>query len=1265
MLKHLCAVVVAAWLLSTAVWGQDNREGYGNVQVALNGGDNVAYIGETNTVEFWIENDATLEGMGLGFEFTIQVAFQFDSNYGGSGLYVQEHGRAIGAFDMLTGLLENAAMDDLSPDSLLFGGATLPGYGLPAGPLELCYTMEFDLLPDQAEVTGGFTIDNIFMPPGGNWSFIDASGSYPPDYQDNPNSSHTNPDAPAVVFDIVLRPSIPPEITNCPVEPLYLSHGDMLYYTFDAFDPDGDLPLTWELVAGVGEINANTGEYSYDPTDPEVFPTTVRVTDSRGAYVECSFDIVVTNQAPVISNCEGYFLITEYCVMFERQFEVIDPDPGELLAWEVISGEGTINLATGMYTLDPQPHVNSVLPVVVRITDQWGEYDECWFDIEVLNLPPEFTGSCTDTTAGVPGSEIEYQFQAVNYDLCYPLNFMLVSAFPSPTGFVTVDPATGLLYYEPDEADVGITFEFAVSVSDGDEEDTCLVWVDVLLGDNCANPIIIDSLPFIYVGNTANYTNFMQPNECQCGVCDPEFGIGSDIFFHYTALESDTLLLQASPTEEWDAVVYALSACDVDSCLVGADDGGPLVYEVVELAVTAGEDYYIVFDRNDAGNLGGTGIFEVTSEKDTICSKIDPFELTPTDSSFISEGLEVGGIARARVRIITPPDKDCQKRAEVLPAKNSDPARIVLARVNRLKLRENPEMGYAIASVTVSGSYTVQGKYGGDPGKCVFCTLSEFSISARQWAKNKPSVDPGSAYSIFWLERIIEPFIDTLTRYHLPNISSGVLSVDDSSPADSHSQVTREKVAPPCTTRVPFNMEHEIEISFSATAMAQRNAVATASCKEYKFTIVCTDDPDGDKESETESYPVEVNIVSVRTTPVFESRDSEISVAPDFAWSFIPVDNVYDNGGIAFSNLPSFGSQLFFTNRTNGYESADTTDTLNMWPPDTSALFTLSGGAVYPFSTSDIFLAPSDILFDTLGHFGNRLFVAQVDSCDSSGIPEIGHGSVISIDELGNLDTLTNGLDSPVGLAFTSGAPFGDGLYVVEVEAGQMTVIDPGGSAATFVGDLKAPVDLVVGTGGFGDYFYVAEYDTAVTTPVSSPNSGKVVRIDAGGVVTTFADALQAPADLEFGPGGVFGTDLYVLLDNEYNDSTAYEPNTGKIVTIDPSGTVTDFATGLSSPDYLTFDNSGVLYVSVSGGILRIAPYICGDANADGTANITDAVYLINYIFGGGPEPNPYVSGDVNCDGTVNITDAVYLINYIFGGGPPPGDPDDDGVPDC
>ena len=62
----------------------------------------------------------------------------------------------------------------------------------------------------------------------------------------------------------------------------------------------------------------------------------------------------------------------------------------------------------------------------------------------------------------------------------------------------------------------------------------------------------------------------------------------------------------------------------------------------------------------------------------------------------------------------------------------------------------------------------------------------------------------------------------------------------------------------------------------------------------------------------------------------------------------------------------------------------------------------------------------------------------------------------------------------------------------------------------------------------------------------------------------------------------------------------------------------------------------------------------CGDADGSGGVDISDAVFLIAYIFGGGPAPNPYCLGDADGSGGVDISDAVYLIAYIFGGGPAP-----------
>ncbi|MDD4052299.1 MAG: C25 family cysteine peptidase [candidate division Zixibacteria bacterium] len=64
--------------------------------------------------------------------------------------------------------------------------------------------------------------------------------------------------------------------------------------------------------------------------------------------------------------------------------------------------------------------------------------------------------------------------------------------------------------------------------------------------------------------------------------------------------------------------------------------------------------------------------------------------------------------------------------------------------------------------------------------------------------------------------------------------------------------------------------------------------------------------------------------------------------------------------------------------------------------------------------------------------------------------------------------------------------------------------------------------------------------------------------------------------------------------------------------------------------------------------------FLCGDANNDGQVNIGDAIYLISYIFRGGPPPLPPEAGNVNGDSKLNVADAVYLISYIFRGGPPP-----------
>ena len=77
--------------------------------------------------------------------------------------------------------------------------------------------------------------------------------------------------------------------------------------------------------------------------------------------------------------------------------------------------------------------------------------------------------------------------------------------------------------------------------------------------------------------------------------------------------------------------------------------------------------------------------------------------------------------------------------------------------------------------------------------------------------------------------------------------------------------------------------------------------------------------------------------------------------------------------------------------------------------------------------------------------------------------------------------------------------------------------------------------------------------------------------------------------------------------------------------------------------------DSKVWTVNVSG----LCAAKAGDANGTGgTPNLTDIVYLVNYVFKGGPAPSPSCRGDANASGgNGNLTDVIYLVNYVFKGG--------------
>ncbi|MBI4601918.1 MAG: hypothetical protein HY721_08145 [Planctomycetes bacterium] len=64
--------------------------------------------------------------------------------------------------------------------------------------------------------------------------------------------------------------------------------------------------------------------------------------------------------------------------------------------------------------------------------------------------------------------------------------------------------------------------------------------------------------------------------------------------------------------------------------------------------------------------------------------------------------------------------------------------------------------------------------------------------------------------------------------------------------------------------------------------------------------------------------------------------------------------------------------------------------------------------------------------------------------------------------------------------------------------------------------------------------------------------------------------------------------------------------------------------------------------------------FVRGDPNVDAKVNIADAVFVLNALFLGGPQPGCADAADSNDDSLLNIADPVYLLNSLFLGGLPP-----------
>lgn len=215
--NRICTVWAGRILIFVLVLAQQSASGtgVGDVEVHLNGGDDVIRLNENNTLEIWIKNDSPLGSMTLGFQFSRGTYLNITWNLGyGNEPPVMEHGDAIGSWEgneWCTGFLTPYTdLNGSSRDTIGMYGGCSEEFPLHWPDAILCYSMEFyaTSIFETLTPTMAWCVDNIYILPGFTWEFLEDAGGYAPDYNGVPNSSPSNPDAPCILFGAITRPVV-------------------------------------------------------------------------------------------------------------------------------------------------------------------------------------------------------------------------------------------------------------------------------------------------------------------------------------------------------------------------------------------------------------------------------------------------------------------------------------------------------------------------------------------------------------------------------------------------------------------------------------------------------------------------------------------------------------------------------------------------------------------------------------------------------------------------------------------------------------------------------------------------------------------------------------------------------------------------------------------------------------------------------------------------------------------------------------------------
>jgi len=243
---------------------------------------------------------------------------------------------------------------------------------------------------------------------------------------------------------------------------------DVEYYVdYEATDADGDA-LTWVLYSSASwlTIDPVTGELNGTPANDDVgaYGVSVGAYDGNGGWGWQNFTLYVINvndppeiiePIPIPSIYEG----TDFSI----DFDALDPD-GDALTWTIIDNASwpvSLHAETGVLSGSPPMHSVGPYWLNVSVDDGNGGSDLVNVTINVLNVPEGPVITTADVTTAT-----EDELYSVDYDAFDGDGDTLSWTLDTDAGWLSIDPATGILSGLPANDDVG-TYSVNVTVHDG------------------------------------------------------------------------------------------------------------------------------------------------------------------------------------------------------------------------------------------------------------------------------------------------------------------------------------------------------------------------------------------------------------------------------------------------------------------------------------------------------------------------------------------------------------------------------------------------------------------------------------------------------------------------------------------------------------------------------------------------------------------------------------------------------------------------------